>query len=44
MLKPFLELLNYMPDRIINIGITGETILNEKIISNPDIQDKLRRI
>lgn len=43
-LKPFLELLNYMPDKIINIGYSGETIYNDSIVPDPNIQEKLRRI
>jgi len=43
-LKPFLELLNYMPEKIINIGLANETIYRDGIISDPIIEDKLRRI
>jgi len=44
LLKPFLELLNYMPDKIINIGLKNTTIKNSDIISDKTIEDKLRKI
>jgi hypothetical protein len=44
LLKPFLELLNYMPDKIINIGLKSVTIKNSDIISDKTIEDKLRKI
>jgi len=43
-LKPFLELLNYMPDKIMNIGLKGENINNQDIFSDDNITEKLRRI
>lgn len=44
MLKPFLELLNYMPDRIYNIGFDGINIKSSEIISDKNIVEKLERI
>jgi len=44
LLKPFLELLNFMPLKIINIGLKGITIKSSDIISDPIIEEKLRGI
>ena len=44
LLKPFLELLNFMPLKIINIGLKGVTIKSTDIISDPIIEEKLRGI
>ena len=43
-LKSFLEFLNYMPDKIINIGLRAITICNKDIISDKLIESKLRKI
>jgi hypothetical protein len=43
-LKPFLVLLNMLPLQIINITIKGITIKTTDIISNPVIEERLRRI
>jgi hypothetical protein len=43
-LKPFLELLNYMPDKIQNIGLKGENINNKDIVPDDVITEKLRKI
>jgi len=43
-LKPFLELLNTLPEKIINIGLTGITIKSSDIASDPIIEERLRRI
>jgi hypothetical protein len=43
-LKPFLELLNYMPDCVFNIGLQNINIKNTDIVSNKIIEDKLRKI
>lgn len=43
-LKPFLVLLNYMPDKILNIGPEGKTILSTDISMDGTIVDLLRKI
>jgi hypothetical protein len=43
-LKPFIVLLGYMPDKIINIGINDETIYSSNIVMNQHIVDILRKI
>jgi hypothetical protein len=43
-LKPFLVLLNYMPDKVINIGLTSETLYNKNIVSDPKIEEQLKGI
>lgn len=44
LLKPFLELLNYMPDAVTNIGLKGKTIYSKDIIGNKEIEERLRNI
>jgi len=44
MLKPFLELLNYMPDQIVNIGLQGINIKSSDIESNVYIKKRLKSI
>lgn len=43
-LKPFLVLLNYMPEKIKNIGIEGKDILSSDISMDPQIVERLRKI
>jgi len=43
-LKPFLEFLHFMPDKVLNIGLTGENINSKDIISDENILEKLRKI
>lgn len=43
-LKPFLVLLNRMPDKIVNIGPAGKTIYSSDIPMNPEIIEVLRKI
>lgn len=43
-LKPFLVLLNYMPDKIVNIGTDGKTIYSSDIPMDSTIIDILRKI
>ena len=43
-LKPFLMLLNYWPDRVENIGLDDELILDSDISVDQGIVDKLRTI
>ena len=43
-LKPFLELLHYMPERIINIGLKGITIKDVEISTDIAVQERLKRI
>lgn len=43
-LKPFLMLLNYWPERIENIGLDDELILDSDISVDQGIVDKLRTI
>ena len=44
LLKPFLILLNYWPERIENIGVDCETIRSNDIIMDTKIIDALRKI
>jgi hypothetical protein len=44
LLKPFLILLNYWPERIENIGVDCETIRSNDIIMDTKIIDTLRKI
>jgi len=44
LLKPFLMLLNYMPNKIDQIGLRGITLYDYDIIADPIIQEKLRNI
>lgn len=43
-LKPFLVLLNYMPEVIFNIGLQGKDIRSTDISMDPKIVDLLRKI
>ena len=43
-LKPFLVLLNFMPDKIVNVGPEGKTIYNSDIPMDRYIIDVLRKI
>ena len=43
-LKPFLEILGYMPEKINNIGFIPYEIKNEDIVSDPGITEALRKI
>ena len=43
-LKPFLEFLNYMPDKIINIGIQSTLIDSKDIVSDKLIVERLGKI
>ncbi len=43
-LKPFLVLLNYMPDKIVNIGTEGKTIYSSDIAMDTAIINILRKI
>jgi len=43
-LKPFLILLNYMPEIVKNIGIEGKDILSSDIIMDEIIVERLRKI
>lgn len=43
-LKPFLVLLNFMPDKIVNVGSEGKTIYNSDIPMDQYIIDVLRKI
>lgn len=43
-LKPFLVLLNYMPDHVRNIGLTGKDIISSDIALDPRIVELLRKI
>jgi len=44
MLIPFLDLLNYLPDTVHNIGLKSNTINTYDIISDPIIAEKLSNI
>ena len=44
LLKPFLVLLNYMPDTITGIGESNQTIISSDIPMNLFIVDRLRQI
>jgi hypothetical protein len=43
-LKPFLVLLNYMPEKILNIGPDSKTILSTDIALDDKIVEMLRKI
>lgn len=43
-LKPFLVLLNYMPDVVKKIGLEGKDIISSDITMDPVIVEKLREI
>lgn len=43
-IKPFLVLLGYMPDKIVNIGLEGKTYNNSDIIMDDYIVQVLRKI
>lgn len=43
-LKPFLLLLNILPDVIYNVGIHGSNIITDDIQMSPDIIERLRQI
>lgn len=43
-LKPFLDLMGYLPRVLHGIGITNKTIDSNNIVSNPTIDEVLRRI
>jgi len=44
LLKPFLVMLNYLPDRVENIGIEGKNYVTSDIPMDPIIVEKLREI
>ena len=43
-IKPFLVLLNIMPERVVNIGIDSKTIISSDIPMDPHIINILRNI
>lgn len=43
-LKPFLEFLGFMPDKIVHLGLDDITILNSDIIADQGIVSKLKEI
>jgi hypothetical protein len=43
-LKPFLEFLQYMPEKIINIGLQSITLYSKDIASDKLIEEKLKAI
>lgn len=43
-LKPFLEFLGYMPEKINNIGFIPYEIRSEDIISDPKIEEALKKL
>lgn len=43
-LKPFLVLLNYMPDVVKRIGIEGKDIISSDIVMDEHVVEKLRQI
>lgn len=43
-LKPFLDLMGYLPRVLYGIGIANKTIDSNDIVSNPTIDEVLRRI
>lgn len=43
-LKPILEFLGYMPDKVENIGITNTTYYADKIVNDKNIEEMLKRI
>ena len=44
LLKPFLDLMGYLPRVLHGIGITNKTIDSNDIVSNPTIDETLKRI
>ena len=44
LLKPFISLLNFMPDTISNLGLQGITLKNSEIKPDPVIEERLKRI
>lgn len=44
LLKPFLDLMGYLPRVLYGIGITNKTIDSNDIVSNPTIDETLKRI
>lgn len=43
-LKPFLELMGYMPETVYKIGLTGSNIYKKDIITDSKIEEVLRQI
>jgi hypothetical protein len=43
-LKPFLEILGYMPEKINNIGFIPFEVNSEDVLSDPYIEEVLRNI
>lgn len=43
-LVPFLVLLNYLPDKVVGIGIDNKTIITSDIILDPGVVNALRKI
>lgn len=44
LLKPFLVLLNYLPDKVNNIGLEGKNIITSDILMDPGVVNALREI
>lgn len=43
-LIPFLTLLNYLPDKVYNIGLEGKTIVTSDILPDPGVETALKDI
>lgn len=43
-LKPILDFLGYMPDKVENIGIANTTYYADKIVNDKNIEEMLKRI
>ena len=43
-LVPFLILLNYLPDKVYNVGLEGKTIATSDIVLDPGVVNALREI
>ena len=43
-LIPFLTLLNYLPERVVGIGIDNKTIITSEIIADPGVENALKDI
>lgn len=44
LLKPFLELMGFLPRVLYGIGMTNQTIDSNNIVSNPIVEEALRNI
>lgn len=43
-LVPFLELLNFLPEKVIGIGLEGKTIVTKDIVPDPVVETAIKNI